>query len=217
MALVGATGSGKTTLTALVPRLTDVTAGRVTLDGVDVRDMPLHDLRARIGCAFEDAMLSSAGIRENVILGLPGASEETLREALRIARAEEFADALSPDGLDTRIGEQGLTLSGGQRQRLALARAVLGRPALLVLDDPLSALDLHTEAEVEKALRGVLTDATALVVAHRPNTARMADRVAVLADGRITAVGTHEELLTSCPHYRDLMSAPESWQEATPR
>ncbi|MCC3766363.1 ABC transporter ATP-binding protein [Streptomyces sp. UNOC14_S4] len=217
MALVGATGSGKTTLTALVPRLTDVTAGRVTLDGVDVRDLPLHDLRARIGCAFEDAMLSSAGIRENVALGVPDAAEHDIREALRIACAEEFTDGLRPHGLDTRIGEQGLSLSGGQRQRLALARAVLGRPALLVLDDPLSALDLHTEAEVEKALRRVLTDATALVVAHRPNTARMADRVAVLADGRITAVGTHRELLATCPHYRDLMSAPEPWQEAMPR
>ncbi|MEU2869661.1 ABC transporter ATP-binding protein [Streptomyces olivoreticuli] len=221
MALVGATGSGKTTLTALVPRLTDVTSGRVTVDGVDVRDLPLADLRARLGCAFEDAMLSSAGIRENVALGIPGASEAEIREALRIAAAEEFTDALRPDGLDTRIGEQGLSLSGGQRQRLALARAVLGRPALLVLDDPLSALDLHTEAEVEKALRGVLGDATALVVAHRPNTARMADRVAVLADGRIAAVGTHDELLVNCPRYRALMAAPEPWEaggeEAMPR
>ncbi|GAA0366707.1 ABC transporter ATP-binding protein [Streptomyces blastmyceticus] len=221
MALVGATGSGKTTLTALVPRLTDVTSGRVTVDGVDVRDLPLADLRARLGCAFEDAMLSSAGIRENVALGIPGAGEAEIREALRIAAAEEFTDALRPDGLDTRIGEQGLSLSGGQRQRLALARAVLGRPALLVLDDPLSALDLHTEAEVEKALRGVLSDATALVVAHRPNTARMADRVAVLADGRITAVGTHDELLANCPRYRALMAAPEPWEaggeEAMPR
>ncbi|MGW1076158.1 ABC transporter ATP-binding protein [Streptomyces sp. NPDC002537] len=218
MALVGATGSGKTTLTALVPRLIDVTSGRVTVDGTDVRDLPLADLRAHIGCAFEDAMLSSASIRENVVLGAPGAPGSEVREALRIASAEEFTDALRPDGADTRIGEQGLSLSGGQRQRLALARAVLGRPALLVLDDPLSALDLHTEAEVEKALRGVLTEATALVVAHRPNTARMADRVAVLADGRITAVGTHHELLTTCPHYRALMAAPEPWhQEATPR
>ncbi|MFI0909407.1 ABC transporter ATP-binding protein [Streptomyces abikoensis] len=208
MALVGATGSGKTTLASLVPRLADVTAGRVTVDGVDVRDMPLAELRAMMGCAFEDALLSSASVRENVALGVPAASDADIRAALRVAGAEGFVDALRPHGPGTRIGERGMSLSGGQRQRLALARAVLPRPALLVLDDPLSALDLHTEAEVERALREVLRDATALVVAHRPNTARMADRVAVLADGRVLAVGTHQKLLDSCPHYRTLMATP---------
>ncbi|MCC3777468.1 ABC transporter ATP-binding protein, partial [Streptomyces sp. UNOB3_S3] len=207
MALVGATGSGKTTLASLVPRLADVTAGRVTVDGVDVRDMPLAELRAMMGCAFEDALLSSASVRENVALGVPAASDADIRAALGVAGAAGFVDAL-PHGPGTRIGERGMSLSGGQRQRLALARAVLPRPALLVLDDPLSALDLHTEAEVERALREVMRDATALVVAHRPNTARMADRVAVLADGRILAVGTHHELLDSCPHYRTLMATP---------
>ncbi|MFF4601528.1 ABC transporter ATP-binding protein [Streptomyces sp. NPDC001339] len=206
MALVGATGSGKTTLAGLVPRLADVTGGRITVDGVDVRDLPLAELRAMMGCAFQDAMLSSASVHDNVALGAPAAPETAVRTALRVAAAEDFVDALRPDGAATRIGEQGRSLSGGQRQRLALARAVLPRPALLVLDDPLSALDLHTEAEVERALRGVLRDATALVVAHRPNTARLADRVAVLADGRVLAVGTHRQLLGSCPQYRALMA-----------
>ncbi|MFH8983927.1 ABC transporter ATP-binding protein [Streptomyces varsoviensis] len=206
LALVGATGSGKTTLAGLVPRMADVSAGRITVDGVDIRELALTELRTIVGCAFEDPMLSSLTIRDNVALGAPDATDDEIRAALRTASAEEFVDALGPDGLGTRIGEQGLSLSGGQRQRLALARAIVGRPALLVLDDPLSALDLHTEAEVERALRRVLRNSTALVVAHRPNTARMADRVAVLADGRIAALGTHRELLDSSAHYRSLMS-----------
>ncbi|MGH3770164.1 MAG: ABC transporter ATP-binding protein, partial [Pseudonocardiaceae bacterium] len=205
VALVGATGSGKTTLTALIPRLADVTGGRVLLDGVDVRELALAELRTIVASAFEDPVLFSASVRENVALGTPEAGDDEVRRALRVARAEEFVDAL-PWGLDTRIGEQGLTLSGGQRQRLALARAVLGDPAVLVLDDPLSALDVHTEAEVEAALRRVLRGVTALVVAHRPSTVRLADRVALLADGRIAAVGTHAELLAEVPGYRQLLS-----------
>jgi ATP-binding cassette subfamily B protein len=212
MALVGATGSGKTTLIALVPRLADVTSGQVLIDGVDVRDLALVELRAIVATAFEDPVLFSASVRENVALGAPQASDDDVRRALRIAHAEKFVDAL-PWGLDTRIGEQGLTLSGGQRQRLALARAVIGgtagRPAVLVLDDPLSALDVHTEAEVEAALRRVLHGVTALVVAHRPSTVQLADRVALLADGRIKAVGTHSELLAEVPEYRRLLSTVE--------
>jgi ATP-binding cassette subfamily B protein len=206
MALVGATGSGKTTLTALVPRLADVTSGRVLVDGVDVRELALSELRSIVAAAFEDPVLFSASVRENVAFGAPEADDSDVRRALRVAHAEEFVDAL-PWGLDTRIGEQGLTLSGGQRQRLALARAVLGNPALLVLDDPLSALDVHTEAEVEAALRRVLRDVTALVVAHRPSTVQLADRVALLAQGRIAAIGTHSELLAGVPEYRRLLSA----------
>ncbi|MGH3548841.1 MAG: ABC transporter ATP-binding protein [Pseudonocardiaceae bacterium] len=211
MALVGATGSGKTTLTALVPRLADVTSGRILIDGVDVRDLALVELRTIVATAFEDPVLFSASVRENVALGAPHASDDDVRRALRIAHAEKFVDAL-PWGLDTRIGEQGLTLSGGQRQRLALARAVIGggdagRPAVLVLDDPLSALDVHTEAEVEAALRRVLHGVTALVVAHRPSTVQLADRVALLAGGRIEAVGTHSELLAEVPEYRRILSA----------
>ena len=209
LALVGATGSGKTTLTALVPRLTDVTGGRVTIDGVDVRDLSLEDLRRVVGTAFEEPVLFSASVTENVALGVPDVDEAQVREALRVAKAEEFAEAL-PWGLATRIGEQGLSLSGGQRQRLALARAVVGRPAVLVLDDPLSALDVHTEAEVEAALRRVLHGVTALVVAHRPSTVQLADRVAMLADGKIVAVGSHRNLLETNEEYRRLLSSMDT-------
>ncbi|HZB48171.1 MAG TPA: ABC transporter ATP-binding protein [Mycobacteriales bacterium] len=204
VAVVGATGSGKTTLTALVSRLYDVTAGRVTLDGVDVRDIPLAQLREVVATAFEDPTLFSVSARENLTLGRPDATDEEVREALRVAQADFVHDL--PWGLDTRLGEQGVTLSGGQRQRLALARAVLGRPRVLVLDDPLSALDVHTEALVEDALRSVLRDTTALVVAHRASTVLLADRVALLAGGTIAAVGTHSELLATVPTYRDLLA-----------
>ncbi|MGY2079684.1 ABC transporter ATP-binding protein [Modestobacter sp. SYSU DS0657] len=208
VALVGATGSGKTTATALVARLHDVTGGRVTLDGHDVRDLPLDQLRSVVATAFEEATLFSMSVRENVTLGRPGAGDAEVEEALRVAQAGFVHDL--PWGLDTRIGEQGLSLSGGQRQRLALARAVLGRPSVLVLDDPLSALDVHTEALVERALREVLAETTALVVAHRASTVLLADRVALLEDGRITAVGPHSELLATAPAYRELLSsAPE--------
>ncbi|GAB3870107.1 hypothetical protein GCM10029964_003920 [Kibdelosporangium lantanae] len=212
VALVGATGSGKTTLTALVPRLADATSGRITIDGVDVTELRLSDLRGLVSTAFEDPVLFSASVRENIALGHQDATEEQVREALRVAQAEEFVDAL-PWGLDTRIGEQGLSLSGGQRQRLALARAILGRPRVLVLDDPLSALDVHTEAEVERALREVLSGVTALVVAHRPSTVQLADRVAMLTDGRITALGTHSELLATNPAYRRLLSTLDAPEE----
>ncbi|WP_245744348.1 ABC transporter ATP-binding protein [Lentzea fradiae] len=208
VALVGATGSGKTTLTALVPRLADATGGRITIDGVDVRDLSLEDLRTVVGTAFEEPVLFSASVTENVALGAPDVGEDRVREALRVAKAEEFVDAL-PWGLATRIGEQGLSLSGGQRQRLALARAVVGKPSVLVLDDPLSALDVHTEAEVEAALRRVLRGVTALVVAHRPSTVQLADRVAMLSDGRITAFGTHRELLEHNEEYRRLLSSSD--------
>jgi ATP-binding cassette subfamily B protein len=204
VALVGATGSGKTTLTALAGRLYDVTAGRITLDGVDVRDLPLSQLRGVVSTAFEEATLFSMSVRENVTLGRTDATDAEVDEALRVAQAD-FVHEL-PWGLATRIGEQGLSLSGGQRQRLALARAVLGRPSVLVLDDPLSALDVHTEALVEKALREVLAQTTALVVAHRPSTVLLADRVALLSGGRITAVGRHSDLLAQVPEYRELLA-----------
>ncbi|WP_426184548.1 ABC transporter ATP-binding protein [Microbacterium sp. TWP3-1-2b2] len=218
MALVGLTGSGKTTLTTLPTRLYDVTGGRVTLDGVDVRDLTLVELRRHIAMAFEDATLFSASVRENVLLGraeLDIHSEEgerVLREALDVAQAN-FVDAL-PDGVETVIGEEGLSLSGGQRQRLALARAVAANPRVLVLDDPLSALDVDTEALVEEALRRVLADTTAMIVAHRPSTVALADRVALLERGRITAVGTHSELLRSSPHYRHVISSLEAEEAA---
>ncbi|MFG2851698.1 ABC transporter ATP-binding protein [Streptomyces mirabilis] len=208
MALVGATGTGKTTLTALVPRLHEVTAGRITLDGEDITAMPREELRARVAVAFEEPTLFSAGVGENVLMGAPDtAGEADLDRALAVAQAD-FAHAL-PQGTRTQVGEQGLSLSGGQRQRLALARAVVGRPGFLVLDDPLSALDVHTEAAVEAALRRVLAETTALIVAHRPSTVLLADRVALLSGGRITAVGTHHELLRSNAEYGHLMSGDE--------
>ncbi|MFD5424077.1 ABC transporter ATP-binding protein [Streptomyces sp. NPDC127084] len=205
MALVGATGSGKTTLTALVPRLYEVTGGRITLDGRDIAAMPRDELRRLVSMAFEEPTLFSASVAENVLMGTGGeAGDEQLRRALEVAQAD-FVDAL-PQGVHTEVGEQGLSLSGGQRQRLALARAVVGEPRFLVLDDPLSALDVHTEALVEAALRRVLRDTTALVVAHRPSTVLLADRVALLSGGRITAVGTHHELLRDNAEYAWLMS-----------
>ncbi|MGW2049130.1 ABC transporter ATP-binding protein [Streptomyces sp. NPDC001858] len=206
MALVGATGSGKTTLTALVPRLHEVTSGRITLDGADVTAMSRSELRSKVAVAFEEPTLFSASVGENVLMGTDaeGAGQGELERALAVAQAD-FVHAL-PQGADTQVGEQGLSLSGGQRQRLALARAVVGRPRFLVLDDPLSALDVHTEAAVEAALRRVLADTTALIVAHRPSTVLLADRVALLSGGRITAVGTHQELLRGNPEYAHLMS-----------
>ncbi|MER5531571.1 ABC transporter ATP-binding protein [Streptomyces sp. NPDC002677] len=208
MALVGATGSGKTTLTALIPRLHETTSGRITLDGRDITAMPREELRALVAVAFEEPTLFSASVGENVLMGAgEGAGEPELSRALAVAQAD-FVHAL-PQGTATQVGEQGLSLSGGQRQRLALARAVVGRPRFLVLDDPLSALDVHTEAAVEAALRDVLADTTALIVAHRPSTVLLADRVALLSDGRVTAVGTHQELLGSNAEYVRLMSGED--------
>lgn len=204
MAIVGATGSGKTTLLSLVPRLYDPTSGRVTLDGVDVRDLTLDALRRNVGVAFEDPLLFSASVRENLLMGRPEATEEDLHVALEVAQAG-FVDRL-PWKLDTRVGEQGLSLSGGQRQRLALARAVLARPRVIVLDDPLSALDVHTEHLVEEALETVLDGVTGLLVVHRPSTIRLADRVALLQDGVITHVGRHSELMRDVPAYRSILS-----------
>jgi ATP-binding cassette, subfamily B, bacterial len=207
LGLTGATGTGKTTLLHLVPRLADPTGGRIMIDGTDIRSLPLPLLRARVGCAFEDATLFSASVRENVSFGAPHATEREIEQALTAAQADFVHDL--PWGLDTRIGEQGMTLSGGQRQRVALARAILARPSVLILDDPLSALDVHTEAKVSRALREVLAGTTALIVAHRPSTVALADKVALLSDGVIGALGTHAELLASQPHYRDLMAGSD--------
>jgi ATP-binding cassette subfamily B protein len=204
VALVGATGSGKTTVATLIPRLYDVTEGRVTLDGVDVRELTLRDLRSRIGMAFEDPILFSASVHENLVMGRPITSDTDLRRALQVAKAEFVWDL--PWGLETRVGEQGYSLSGGQRQRLALARAVLGSPRVLVLDDPLSAVDVHTEHEIEQALASVLHGVTALVVVHRPSTLALADRVALLEGGHVAAMGTHSELLRDSDRYRSLLA-----------
>jgi ATP-binding cassette, subfamily B, bacterial len=213
MALVGLTGSGKTTLTALTTRLYDVTGGAIRLDGVDVRDLDRAELRRHVAMAFEDATLFSASVRENVLLGRPDLADDpveahrVMEEALDIAQADFVASL--PQGAETKVGEEGLSLSGGQRQRLALARAVAARPAVLVLDDPLSAHDVDTEARVEAGLRRVLSSTTALIVAHRPSTVQLADRVALLEDGRVTAVGEHSALLAGNEHYRFVISSLE--------
>src|SRR3954468_11853254 len=213
VALGRATGSAKTTLAALVGRLFDVTSGRVTLDGHDVRDLPLVQLRTVAATAFEDATLFSMSVREDGDPGRPGATDDEVAEALRVAQAE-FVHEL-PWGLDTRIGEQGMSLSGGQRQRLALARAVLARPRVLVLDDTLSALDIHTEKLVEEALKRVLAATTGLVVAHRASTVLLADKVALLQGGTITPVGHPPHLLATVPAYRELLAADsEELEEA---
>lgn len=200
LALVGITGSGKSALLQLVPRLYDVTDGSITIDGVDLREFDVEELRRVVGMAFEDTTLFSNSVRDNVLLGAAERTEELLHESLEVAQAH-FAYSL-PDGVDTLIGEEGLSLSGGQRQRIALARAIAAKPKVLVLDDPLSALDVHTEELVEARLREVLAETTTLIVAHRPSTVALADRVALLEVGRITAVGTHTELLAANDHYR---------------
>ena len=210
MALVGITGSGKSALLQLVPRLFEVSSGSVTIDGVDLRDFSVEELRTVVAVAFEDTTLFSSSVRDNVLLGVPTHEsaerrEQILAEALDTAQAH-FAYSL-PEGLDTLIGEEGLSLSGGQRQRIALARAVAAQPKVLVLDDPLSALDVNTEELVEARLREVLADTTTLIVAHRPSTVALADRVALLEDGRIAAVGTHTELLAENSHYRYVIAS----------
>ncbi|KAB1642769.1 ABC transporter ATP-binding protein [Gulosibacter chungangensis] len=213
LAIVGVTGSGKSTLLQLVPRLYDATAGTVLVDGQDVRALPLAQLRAATAMAFEDATLFSGSVRENVLLGADPELSDTEAEAL-LDLALRTADAGFtydlPEGLDTRIGEQGLSLSGGQRQRIALARAIAVRPKILLLDDPLSALDTATEERVTERLREVLRGTTTLVVAHRTSTVALADRVALLDDGRIVAVGTHASLMQSDPRYRFVMADLQS-------
>ena len=208
VALIGITGCGKTTLTALASRLYDVTSGVIEIDGVDIKDLTRFELRSHVAMAFEDATLFSASVRDNILLGREQSTEEELKEAIAVAQAQFVYDL--PEGLETKIGEEGLSLSGGQRQRLALARAVAAKPAILVLDDPLSALDVATEALVEEALRNVLKNTTALIVAHRPSTVQLADKVALMQDGKVVAVGKHSDLLASNEHYRYVISSLDS-------
>jgi ATP-binding cassette subfamily B protein len=192
----------------LTSRLYDVSSGVIEIDGVNIKDLTRNELRSLVAMAFEDATLFSASVRDNILLGREESTEEELKEAIAIAQAQ-FVYEL-PQGLDTKIGEEGLSLSGGQRQRLALARAVAAKPAILVLDDPLSALDVATEALVEEALRNVLKNTTALIVAHRPSTVQLADKVALMQDGKVVAVGKHSDLLASNDHYRYVISSLDS-------
>ena len=204
VAVVGATGSGKTSLVTLLTRLYDPTEGRITLDGHDLRDLTVTSLRRQVGFAFEEPSLFSASVRENLLMGKPDATEAEVLAALEVAQAGFALDL--PWGLDTRIGEQGLSLSGGQRQRLALARAIIGRPRILVLDDPLSAVDVHTEAAAQAALRPILEGCTVFIVVHRPSTVALASRSILLDEGRLVAVGTHHDLLEHEPRYRAVLS-----------
>jgi ATP-binding cassette subfamily B protein len=215
LALVGTTGSGKSVLAALLSRLYDVTEGQIRIDGQDIRELSLSALRQAVATAFEDPTLFSMSVAENLRLGRPDATDAQLAQAIEIAAAQ-FAYDL-PFGLDTRIGEQGLSLSGGQRQRLSLARAILAAPKILVLDDTLSALDVHTEAIVEEALRRVLHGVTGIVVAHRASTVLLADKVALLENGTITHVGTHAELLAHVPQYRYLLAADDELDDNVER
>ncbi len=208
--LVGRTGSGKTSLAYLAPRLYDVSEGSVLLDGIDVRDVMLRSLRSHIGFAFEDPILFSASVHENLVMGRPVVSDHELKRAIDVAQAGFVWDL--PWGLETRVGEQGYTLSGGQRQRLALARAVLGSPPVLVLDDPLSSVDVHTEAVIEDALARLLEGVSSLLVVHRPSTLALADRVALLDGGTVVASGTHADLMRSNALYRALLS--QEYEEA---
>ena len=215
VALVGLTGCGKSTAALMVPRFHDPDSGRVTFDGLDLRMLTLRSLRSHIGVAFEDPILFSASVRENLLMGHAEASDEQLWDALEAVQADEFVHAL-PWQLDTRIGEQGYSLSGGQRQRLALARAIVGQPRVLILDDPLSSVDVHTEAAIEAAMRPILKGRSALLIAHRPSTVLLADRVALLNEGRVVATGTHHDLLETSSLYREVMGKDTSQREEVP-
>jgi ABC-type multidrug transport system fused ATPase/permease subunit len=203
IALIGHTGSGKTTLTSLVPRFYDVTGGRVLIDGADVRHVKLHSLRHAIGVIPQDPFLFSATVRENITFGAPGLGDEEVVRIARLAQAHEFVERL-PDGYDTVIGERGITLSGGQRQRLAIARAIAVDPRVLILDDATAAVDATTEAKIRLGLREAMRGRTTLIIAHRLSTISLADEIVVLDGGRIAARGTHDELLEASQVYRDI-------------
>jgi ATP-binding cassette subfamily B protein len=209
VALVGATGSGKTTVARLIPRFYDVDAGSVLVDGVDVQDLRLQKLRKAVGIVFEDTFLFSDSIASNIAFADPDASMESITRAAQLAGAEEFIEAL-PEGYETPIGERGFSLSGGQRQRLAIARAILADPRVLILDDATSSVDPTKEHEIRDALAEVMRGRTTIVIAHRPATIALADRVVLLANGRVIADGTHASLLVSSAAYREVLAAAEA-------
>jgi len=203
VAILGATGSGKSSLIHLIPRLYDVEQGRVTLDGVDVRDIPLDSLRTQIGVALQETVLFSGTVRDNIRYGRPDATEEEVVAAAQAAQAHDFITAF-PDGYDTFVGQRGVNLSGGQKQRIAIARALLVQPKVLILDDSTSAVDVETEVKIEAALEQLMTDCTTFVIAQRISTVLNADKIVVLDRGQIAAEGTHAELMASSPIYREI-------------
>ncbi|MEN6480400.1 MAG: ABC transporter ATP-binding protein [Anaerolineales bacterium] len=203
VAILGATGSGKTTLVNLIPRFYDVTAGRVTIDGIDVRDVQQTALRRAMGIALQEPILFSGTVRDNIRYGRPDASEEEVIAAAKAAQAHEFIMSF-PDGYDTLIGQRGVNLSGGQKQRIAIARALLTQPAILILDDSTSSVDVDTEARIQEALDSIMAERTSFVIAQRVSTVLNADKILVLEDGRLMAEGTHQELLVASPIYREI-------------
>ena len=209
IALVGHTGSGKSTLTNLIPRFYDPDAGRVLIDDQDVRDVPLADLRRHIGVVTQDPFLFSISIAENIRFGRPDASDAEVSTAASLAQADDFITAL-PEGYATVVGERGLTLSGGQRQRVAIARAFIMDPCILILDDATSSVDVETEAKIRTALREIMRGRTTFIIAHRPSTISLADEIAVLDDGRIVERGTHAELMAGEKQYSRMFGQAES-------
>ena len=203
IALIGHTGAGKTTLTSLVPRFYDVSSGRVTVDGADVRDVTLRSLRRQVGVIAQDTFLFSATVRENITFGAPDLSDNEVRHVASLAQAHEFIERL-PDGYDTVIGERGITLSGGQRQRLAIARAIAVDPRILILDDATASVDASTEARIRLGLREAMEGRTTLIIAHRLSTISLADEIVVIDRGRIAARGAHDDLLETSDVYRDI-------------
>jgi len=203
VAILGATGSGKSSLIHLIPRFYDVERGRVTLDGVDVRDIPLDALRTQIGIALQEVVLFSGTVRDNIRYGRPNATQEEVIAAAKAAQAHDFITAF-PDGYDTLVGQRGVNLSGGQKQRIAIARALLVQPKVLILDDSTSAVDVETEAQIEVALEQLMADSTTFVIAQRISTVLNADKIVVLDRGQIAAEGTHADLMVSSPIYREI-------------
>jgi ATP-binding cassette subfamily B protein len=203
VALIGHTGAGKTSVAALVPRFYDVQHGAVAVDGHDVRDVTVTSLRREIGVISQDPFLFSATVRENIAFGRPGATDEDVEQAARLAQAHEFIDAL-PDGYETVIGERGITLSGGQRQRIAIARALVVDPRILILDDATASVDATTEARIREGLRGAMRGRTTIIIAHRLSTIALADEIVVLDAGRVAARGDHDDLIATSAVYREI-------------